>query len=215
VRRNLVPLLLIVVLALGSWWARSTIGELESQLVHLQSLVAIQQKGTALDFGVVPTAVSTKTSASGDRVPEETIPWRGEISYPRLVALLTLAFWGTDWAHGEELTALPQEVVLPAAEHPIQDDAIRAMPWQSVWELFSRFSFTLPDGFAGAAIDIDEVLLYCPDQDSPGQLYIHRLGGSWWQYSTVVEYTDLVSYDEYYHRNPYHDPPSRSATPTN
>jgi len=214
-RRNLVPLFLVVVLAAGGWCARSTIGELESQLAYLGSLVTIQQKGNGLDFGIVPTTVSTKTSASGDIGPEETPPWRGEISYPRLVALLTLAFWGTDWAQGEELTALPQEVVLPATEHPIQDDAIRAMPWQSVWVLFSRFSFTLPDGFAGAAIDIDEVLLYCPDQDSPVQLYVHRLGGSWWQCSTVVEYADLVSYDEYYHRNPYHDPPSRGATPTN
>jgi hypothetical protein len=148
-------------------------------------------------------------------VPEETIPWRGEISYPRLVALLALAFWGTDWTQGEELTVLPREIALPATEHPIQDAAIRAMPWQSVWVLFDRFSFTLPDGFAGAAIDIDEVLLYCPDKDNPGRLYVHRLGGGWWQYPTVVEYDDLVSYDEYYHRNPYHDPPSRSATPTN
>jgi len=204
-RRNLVPLILIVVLALGGWWARSTIGALDSQLTHLQSLVAIQDEGHSLDFGIVPTAMSTKTGAAGDRGPEETPPWRSEISYPRLVALLTLAFWGTDWAHGEELAALPQEVVLPATEHPIQDAAIRAMPWQSVWVLFSRFSFTLPDGFAGAAIDIDEVLLYCPDQDSPVQLYIHRLGGSWWQYPTVVEYDDLVAYGEYFRQNPNRD----------
>ena len=204
-RRNLVPLLLIVVLAAGGWWARATIGELESQLAHLRSLVAVQQKGQSLDFGIVPTAVSTKTGAAGDRGPEETIPWRSEISYPRLVVLLTLAFWGTDWTQGEELALLPQEVALPATEHPIQDAAIRAMPWQSVWVLFGRFSFTLPDGFAGAAIDIDELLLYCPDQDSPGQLYIHRLGGSWWHYATVVGYDDLVSYDEYFRQNPNWD----------
>ena len=208
-RKNLVPLLLIVVLALGGWWARLTVGRLEGQLAYLQSIVAIQQEGRGLDFGIVPTAVSTKTGASGDRGPEETPPWRGEISYPRLVALLTLALWGTDWTQGKELTMLPQEVVLPATEHPIQDAETRALPWQSVWVLFGRFSLALPDGFSGSAIDIDELLLYCPDVDSSTQFYIHHRGGSWWQYPTLVEYVDLVSYDEYYRQNPNWDTSSR------
>lgn len=212
-RRNLVPLLLIVVLALGSWWARSTIGELESQLAYLQSLVAIQQKGCSLDFGIVPTTVSTKTGASGDIGPEETPPWKGEIAYPRLTALLTLSFWGTDWAEGKELNALPPEVVRPATEHPIQDPETRALPWQSVWVSFSRFSFTLPDGFAGSAIEIDELLLYCPDVDSASHFYIHHRGGSWWHFPTLVEYNDLVSYDEYYRQNPYWDTSSRGIAP--
>lgn len=62
----------------------------------------------------------------------------------------------------------------------------------------------LPAGYAGSVVSTDELLLYCPDKESPCRLYL-RQGASWWEYPTQVEYSDLASYNEYYHRNPYWD----------
>ncbi len=206
--KNALLLILAAALAIGGWWAHAALADLRAQVASLEGIAAPgKPRGHALDFGVVPTGVSTKGSASSDAGPEETPPWKDEVSYPRLIALLTVAFWGADWSTGEELTTLPQEVTLPATQHPIGDAEIRALPFKSIWIAYERLSFYLPEGFSGSAIEIDELLLYCRDREHPCQLYIHRPGGAWWLYATILEYRDLELYEEYQRRNPHLDIP--------
>lgn len=154
----------------------------------------VGQPQYSLDFGAIPTGVLTREFGIVDPAADVSPAFRAEVVWPRLASLMTMAILGTDWPHIQELDRLPADVdAMVHGTAYLNPNASKEIPAQWVTITFARDKFSIPSGFSGTTLQVDEMILHCPSQEEDAHLYVKS--GSTWLHTTVpITYDDLERY---------------------